>query len=248
MISSATFRQPIIKYPQIPFRAQGYSFGDDFAREAITPTDWPLLYKKTAVGTDAAAMSTTINRLEIVTGANAADNCDIATSGLRLDRIYASGYSGMPDLEGDGATTLTLLIPFVCSSGADNEGFVGIVGNSSALAAPPTTARHMGVYWDRSANTDFLITSADGTTQSTTDTNDTVDTQRHILRITWTGADTAVIDLLTGAGALGTATSTQAVAALNGASEVSYEMHWFVETETTAAKQLNAYGWRAKWT
>lgn len=244
MIGAYLEPRPVSIYPAIGGRSSGYTIGDDFAREALTPTDWPLLYTKAATGTDTSAMSATINRYQLITDVNNGDNVDLRTSGYRFQRNFTNSYSGM-----SSTSILQLDIAFVTSHTTVMEGFVGIVGNVSALTAPPTTTRHMGVYWDISAGANFMLTSANGTTQVTTDTLDTVDVNKKILRITWTGEDTATIELLTAAGALSTASATQTVAALNGSSDISYELHWFAEVESgAAARQLNVYGWRAKWT
>jgi hypothetical protein len=113
------------------------------------------------------------------------------------------------------------------------------------LSALPTTARHMGIYWDISAGANFMLSASDGTTQTTVDTTVPVDTARHILRIIWTGELTGSLQLLTAAGA--NEGTGQTVAAFNGTSGASHEIHWFVQAEAGGAVALTAYPYRVAW-
>ena len=91
-----------------------------------------------------------------------------------------------------------------------------------------------------------MLSSSDGTTQTTVDTTIPLDTAAHILRIIWTGEDAATLQLYTAAGA--SEGTGKTVTALNGTSGNSHEIHWFIQTETTAAKVLRVFPWRVVWT
>lgn len=244
VLSSFKTSGAILKGSLIPYRARGYIFGDDFAREGVIPTGWPTIYQNAETGAGGTnALDSGPNRLVLTTDANAGDDQSERTSGLRIDRDYTSLITGMNQTP---TSQVEIYLPFSITSAADIEGFVGIHSGVSALTALPTTARHLGVYWDISAGANFMLTSSNGTTQVTVDTTTAVSTSIFILRITWTGEDAATIALLTAAGAAsGTA---QTVTAFNGAAGASHEIHWFVQTETTAAKVLRVYPWRVVWT
>lgn len=236
---------PVLGGSFAPLRGRGYVFVENFAREAITPTGWPTLYTNAETGAGGtSSIGTTLNRVSLVTDANTGDDQDMRTSGLRIDRNYPSTVTGMtmPQLQ---TSAVQVDLPFSTSSALANECFVGIHTGVSALTALPTTARHLGVYWDISAGANFMLTASDGTTQTTVDTTIAVDTAVHILRITWTGEDAATLQLYTAAGA--TEGTGQTVSAFNGSSGVSHEIHWFVQTETTAAKTLILYPYRVAW-
>lgn len=238
----------ITKIGGTPMRVQGYIFGDDFAREVFTPTGFPTLYTAAEVGAaGSTSIDATINRANMITDATGAgDNQSFRTSGLRVERNYTSLITGMPGLVGERTASVELHLPFALAAATDTEMFIGIHSGVAALSALPTTARHLGIYCDISAGANFMLSASDGTTQTAVDTTVAVDTAIHILRIRWTAEDTAALQLLTAAGA--TEGTGQAVAAFNGASGVSHEIHWFIETEAAAAKTMRVYPWRIAWT
>lgn len=236
---------PVIKGNSVPFRSRGYVFGDDFSREGITPTGWPTIYTAAETGAGGStALDSGPNRVILTTDANAGDDQTVRTSGLRIDRNYTSLVAGMTQV-GMQTSSVQIDLPFSLTSVADVESFVGIHASTAALTALPTTARHMGVYFDKSAGDNWMLTAADGTTQTTVDTTVAATTAIFILRILWTGEDAATLQLLTAAGA--TSGTGQTVAAFNGASGASHEIVWFVQTETTAAKVMRVYPYRVYW-
>lgn len=230
----------------IPARGRGFVFTDDFAREAITPAGFPTLYTNAETGAGGtSALDATVNRVLLTTDANIGDDQDMRTSGLRIERNYTSLITGMtmPQLQ---TSQVQIDLPFSITAATDIEGFVGIHGGVAALTALPTTARHMGVFWNISAGANFTLSASDGTTQTTVATGTAVSTAVFILRITWTGEDAATLQLYTAAGA--TSGTGQTVAAFNGAVGASHEIHWFVQTEAAAAKVMRVYPYRVAWT
>ena len=146
----------------------------------------------------------------------------------------------------DGRQSLVFDFVFSINTGqaSDTEGFVGVMmSDNSALSALPTTAAHMGVFWDRSADTDYFLTSGNGSAQVTTDTGSTVQTSQRRLRITWTDLDTAVLELFSGTDLL-TSVGTQNITDL-GANELC-QIHFFVQTEANVVKGLRVVEWSLK--
>lgn len=245
LISAYLIPQPVLG-PGPGVRSRGYIFTENWAREAITPTGWPTLYTAAETGAGGSSgMSTTLNRIQLTTDVLAGDDQDVRLSGIRIERNLCSLVTGLPQL-GTTTSQVQLDIPFAIDSAADGEAFIGLHSNVAALTALPTTARHMGVYWDISAGANFTLTAADGTTQSTIGTTVAVDTNIHILRITWTGEDAATLQLYTAAGA--TEGTGQTVAAFNGTTGQSHELHFFVQAEAGGARLLRVYQYRIAWT
>lgn len=245
-ISSFIIGNPLFGGNLIGTRGRSFVIRDDFARESIGPTGFPTLYTNAETGAaGTSSIGQNINRVSLVTDSTGAgDDQDMRTSGLRIDRNYCSLVTGMQSFPDMATDTVQVDMPFSLSQTADTEAFIGIY-TGVALTNLPTTVRHLGVYYDASAGANFMLSSANGTTQSTTDTTVAADTNVHILRVIWTAEDVATIRILTAAGAAEGVTKT--VAALNGTAAQSYELHWFVQTETNAAKTLVLYPWRVAW-
>lgn len=235
----------IRKYGGTPMRVSGYVFTDDWNRESITPTGYPTLYTNAETGgSGSSGINSIINRCSLTTDSTGAgDDQDMRTSGLRIDRNYPSTMTGL--LPDHTTSTVQIDLPFILGATTDIEGFIGIHSGVAALTALPTTARHLGVYWDKSAGNNFMLSSSDGTTQTTVDTTTAFSTALFNLRIIWTAEDAATLQLYTAAGAASGTGAT--VTAFNGSSAASHEIHWFVQTETNAGKSLQIYPWRIAW-
>src|SRR5688572_19705888 len=87
---------PVIAGGNVPYRARGYVFKEDWAREAITPTGWPTIYTNAENGAGGtSAIDSSINAVVLTTDAAAGEDQDMRTSGLRIDRNYPSVITGM---------------------------------------------------------------------------------------------------------------------------------------------------------
>lgn len=246
MMGSYIIPKPILPVGAAP-RARGYILKDDFARQALTPTGWPTIYTEAETGAGGSTtISTALNRILLTTDANAGDDQNLRTSGLRIDRDYCSLVTGMQNIIEIKTDAVQVNMPFSVDVAADGEAFLGLHANTSALTALPTTARHLGVYWDISAGANYMLTSSNGTTQVTVDTTVPVDTSIHILQINWTAENAATIKLMTAAGADEGTGAT--VTAFNLTSGNSHELHWFVQAEAGGAVVLTGYPWMVKWT
>jgi len=239
-------RHPLLKYPDFPIRARGYSYGDDMNRESTTPTGCWTMYTNAENGAGGAtALSLTFCGRIMTTDVTAGNDQHDRVSGIRLERAYQSTITGMRFPAEDVTGTIRTYQPFSVDSAADGEAFIGIHSGVAQINALPTTARHLGVYWDISAGANYMLTSSNGTTQVTVDTTIPVDTAIHILRIDWTGEDAATLQLLTAAGA--TEGTGATVTAFNGTSANAHELTWFVQAEAGGAVVLTYYPWRVSW-
>ena len=164
------------------------------------------------------------------------DDADVRTTGLAFERDATNDNI-------DNRTSLQFDIVFRTDATSDTEGFVGLMlGTDAVLSALPTTAKHFGVFWDRSVSANYFLTSADGTSQTTTDTGVAIVAALRSLRIVWSGDNDAVLTLRSADGT--TLNSTQTVTAL-GASIVA-TIHFFIQTEAAAAKAVVINEWSAK--
>ena len=217
--------------------------GDFFQREALTPTGFPTIYTEAVTGLGSGAMASTGASYILTTGAVTGDDVDLRLSGLALARLPQATFGSIRSLTG----TIDYYTIFNLQSAVNHEGFVGLMGNSvAALTGLPTTAVHMGVYWDISAQANFRITSANGTTQVDDDSGIPLDTTARCLHIQWTGANAATIELLDVTNFAVISGTSFSVTALN--SKAIMFPHWFVQTETTSARALSVGGWIARLT
>ena len=76
----------------------------------------------------------------------------------------------------------------------DLTGFIGVANQVAALTVAPTTVRHAGITWDTSVDGNFRFSTADGTTQTLTATNEALDLTIHKLEITLNGNGTVTLN------------------------------------------------------
>lgn len=222
------------RYPDTPNLSQYGTYGDNFYRNAIDYTGAVTLYSTTVVGTGSFAIQAS-SRGRLLTSATTND--DVSTFTLL-------NFSRIPDTFVN--TSLFIMdIIFSINSTANNNVFIGLLDSQSAITSNPTTAKHMGVLFNDAASANLFLTSADGSTQTTTDSAVAMATNTfYRLNISWTGNNSAVLSLYSGTGRLSTNTlvKTQTVSSLGSADALP--LHFFVKTTTTAAKSAVIYNWQ----
>ena len=226
----------IIGYPAIGSIKQYIVFSDEFNREVLNPTGTVALYTQANnAGTGTTTM--TGSQANIATTGSSSDDTTLRTSELVFTRTS--------DL--DFRTQLNINITFNLSSNSNVQYFVGIVKQVSQLTGLPTTTRHLGCYVDTSASNNMILSSANGTSQVTTDTLSAVSsTAIYKLTINLNGDDSAVITLSqsaagsTSGSLIFTNISSQTVTSLCAGSTFfsGNEIHFYVKTLTTATKTL----------
>jgi len=235
LTAALTTQKKINVYPEFPTNSINSTFIDNFTREAITPTGAYTLYTSASNDGNGSSGITSGNRLHLTTDTSAAgDDESVRLSGFALQRIPTSTVFTST------RNAYKITIVFSITGALTTEGFIGISDQIAALTALPTTARHLGVYWDISAQANWRITSANGTDQVDTDTGEALDTGINRLEIEWTGTNAAVIKFFNGADAT-TASATQTVTAFGMGTG---ELHFFIQTETTAARVLHIREYR----
>ena len=222
-------------YPLLTAIQSNTIAGDEFQREAILPTGGYTLYTTATTGSGSSSIIQG-QELDLSSGTTIADDVDVRLSGQVLSRV-----TEWTELDNRSQLIIDALFRLTDAT-TSTEGFVGIItAVTTSISALPTTARHMGIFWDRSAGANFTLTSADGTTQSTTGTGDAIDTgANHRIRITQTGLDSATIQYYEGVNDA-TATATQTVSAYGVNNSI---LHFFVQTEAAATRGIRVNEWR----
>lgn len=225
-------------YPELTQMVQNSQVVDFFDRDTLNPTNAVAYYTSNITGTASVVM--TSGTVAIATGTTVASDVDVRIDGMLLSR--ASNFI-------DGKGILNIDIIFAPSSAVGNEFFLGILLQSTqtALTALPTTARHIGIRFDDSADTNYVLTSGNNSAQSTTTTGTApVDGTRVRLNINLTGADAATATLFTGSNldtedTVHTVTSYHSGFAINGPSGI----HFFLNNEGGVNEQINVDEWSA---
>lgn len=220
-------------FPQLTGLTNDSTFIDQFNRTSINPTNAYEMYKLVASGTGSASINNEAN-LQLTTGTTATDHSTIRTDEFSLERngLY-------PD---DDRTRIIVTLIGRMSTITSAEGFMGMIGPSQDFTALPTTERHLGIFFNASAGSNWILSSADGTTQVTTDTGIAAAAATTVtVRITQTGINDAIIEFFNGQiQDIGTANATQTVTAYG--ISVSNMMAQAI-TETTVAKSLVLNQW-----
>lgn len=233
--------QPVIKYPNLPIKAKNYWYGDDFDREVLNPTNAVALYTEAVTGTGSGAKTTILPQYRLSTSNATGDDVSLRTNLLNISRTQvASSYM---DTLRPASTNVELWLPFDINTATSTEMFIGLYSNAQeALTALPTTTKHLGVYLDQSAGANWMITSGNAGAQVTNDTEVAADTATHIVHIVWTGDNAATINFMTAAGVV---SDSSTVTALAGTQQ--FEIHWFMQTETTAVRSMDVKPWLMRW-
>lgn len=233
-------------YPSFAQIKQNAIYRDTFSRETLNTTGAYTLYT-TAVDASGTVGIVNQSTCNVKTDVNTNNQAQIHTSGFTFPRT---------DWYADTRSAINLDIIFDCPTTTNVQYFIGILflQPAASLSALPTTKRHMGLYLDTSVSNNFKLSSANNTTQVTTDTGKAVDTSVYRLNIEWTGRDNGLISLygpVTTGGDLtpfGTLIKSQTVTSLIAGSTIfeptnGYEMYAYVKTLTTAAATLEWQEW-----
>lgn len=223
-----------IYFPTPPDLAQFKTYGDEFNRETLVPTDAYLLYTTAATGTGTAAMSLA-RRVRLTTSAVAGDDVDVRTSGFSFCRVAKFT---------DKRSIMEFNIIFALVQTADTEVFIGLDDDGGAITALPTTGIHLGIQYDASASANWFTTSSGGS-QTTEDTSTATSTALVRLRIIINGNNSATMELYTGTG-FTTLAYTDTVTSLAGDAQ-QLVLHFFVQTEAIATPSLDVYEWTVKY-
>src|SRR3990167_174797 len=224
-------------YPLTSSLQKGIILGDTFDRETLTPTGAYTLYTVTSNDGSGTAAIISATRLELVTDLSAAgDDVSVRTSGIYMPRITVSDAINQKSM-------FTLDIVFKLNEITNTEGFIGLHVGGGALSALPTTAAHMGLFWDASAQANFRFTSAENTTQSNNDTTEALSTSVYRLRIIWNGKTSNTIELYSGTSpAINTLVSS--ITSTTTPNSENMQLHFFVQTEALEAKTLIIHEWK----
>jgi len=233
------------KYPRIAQVAKDAILSDEFQREDITPTNAFTLY--TSASNDGNATISLVNGLLRLITDNSASGDDATTrsSGLAFSRVGRA-------VQLDARSQLEVDIIFQPKTTTNTEGFIGLLRSGSALTALPTTARHLGLFWNRGTANDLLLTSGNNSAQATTSTGEAITDQAYRLNIIWNGDNSATLNLFDESTInnelFDNLIATQDVTSLadGAASTLEMELHFFVQTESTAAITLDVHEWRCK--
>lgn len=223
-------------YPALSESSKNFRIVEKFNRATLNPSGFPAFYTTGGNGTPV-----------VNTSGNAYGGLLLNTSGVIGDDtavVSAQAYPRSALWAGIDSTS-QLEADFIWDSTSTNiEFFIGLVYNTAGiLTALPTTARHLGIYVDQSAGANYMLTSANGTTQATTDTGVAVAGATLRINIVWSGNDSAVIRLFSGTN-LDTLRSTHTVTSLGFTVVNPMFIHFFVQTEATAAKGISLYSWQ----
>jgi len=226
------------QYPNLTQLKVNTEIGDDFNRETLTPSDFPLLYA-TAITNSAAITLVNAQSLQMTSGGTINSQSTVRTSQLNLQRTPpATGGTGSDVF--DTRSSLEFVSIFKVSATTTMEAFVGLLDSEAALTGLPTTASHLGLQLNTASSANYFFTSADGSTQTTVDTG-VSSTDNVILVIKWTGDNSASMELFNISGVSQFSTAVTALGTVT-----SMELHFFTENLASAGKTLTVDEWKFK--
>lgn len=235
----------IIAYPSIQQIRQFIILRDDFTREVLNPASTLALYTTTnGQGTGTSSILSGLQN-QIQTTAVSGDNTDC--------RASAVGFVRSNSVD-NNRSQLTFDFIWLDNETTARKIFIGIGGVSFGLGmtALPTTTRHLGLYLDTAVSNNYKLSSADGTTQTTTDTGIAVQsTTNNRLQILWNGDDSATINYFTTTTAgttilPQTLVKSQTVSSFSAGSIAAYNARCFIITSAASAKNIFWRGWQVQ--
>lgn len=234
-------------YPSFPSVQANIGFGDTFNRESLNVTNAYALYTVGVTGAGTANIWNTtktnshyLRAIDILTSSSLNDDVDVRTSGYTFERKLAfTDQSSIPLLL---SSIISIDIVFTLNSLTSLNFFVGALGNGAHITSLPTTDPHMGLFADTTGTGNFVFSNADGTNQKTTDTGVPIDATTRLYRVVFNG--TSIIHSLYSDGLGNTLQFTTSHTTNFPSSGGSYELHFFMKTLTTAAKEILIKSWR----
>ena len=225
----------VLIYPQVIRLYSGCIVGDSFNREDITPTGAYTLYGTGGTGTPIFAIDSG-RSLKLTTTTVSGDSASVRTSEFTFQR--KSQFI-------DTRSSLSFDSIFFLGQSTLTKGFVGILQTIGATTTLPTTTLGAGVYWDTTAGNNFMLTSADGSTQTTTDTGEPISS--HVgegntirVNVTLTSPTSGIVSLYSNANTYSTLLKSQTISAnING----TFQVNFFVSTDTTALRSIDVAEW-----
>lgn len=225
----------IQSFPQFKQPTIQSTIFDQFSRETLNPTDFAVYYAAT-LGSGASQSVSGSDSLFVSTGTTINTIADIRISQLSLNRTRRFGDEQINSFEIDmiwDSIDIT-----------DVETFYGIIDTQAGLSALPTTARHLGIFVDTGGVGNYILSSGNGSAQSTTDTGVAIATGPFRVNIIWDGDNTATIRLFSGTGFL-TLESTHIVTSLNVGGRALL-LHLYLKTLGAANKRTRWFQWTVK--
>lgn len=231
----------VYSYPQLGQIKQNSTIQEQWSRLTLLPTNSYTLYTESKTGSGTDDTTTNLGFLTMATSTSTSDLNDVYVSGALISRLSRIIYN---------RSAIHLQLIFSCQDTTNINNFIGLYLSSSALSAVPSTASHMGILMNPTNNANFVLSSSDGTTQTTTDTGRAIDNKLYLLDILWNGNNSATISLygphVSGQDFLNNLIKTQTVTALHSSGDqpfLPYVLHFFVQTTTTAARVLKVGEW-----
>ena len=224
-------------YPQLSDLFAGCIIKDEFSRTTLMPSGSYTLYTTTAA-TSGTATIVAHKNLRLTTAATGNDYVTITTTGQCFPRASRS-----PDT--DPRSTLTLEIIFNPTQATACKGFIGFTSSATALTALPTTAEHIGLFYDTTGTGNYMLSYANGSAQTTSDTGVAISTNIVDMQIIWNSATTATINFYNSSGTL--VKSLSAVSFFADSFESPILQFISIATTTTAAS-LDIEEWSVKCT
>lgn len=227
-------------YPDLNQCKQYSQILEEFSRESLNPTNFPQIYTATAASSGTANI---VNGgfLRMATAATLNDYESLRTSGLTFARTPS--WNAL-----DLRSVINMDILFRISGPLTSiQMFIGLLDTAAAVTALPTTARHMGMYIDTSVNGNWFLSSANGSTQSATDTGIAFDANSRRLNINWTGTDAATITQYTSTNNYANSEASKTVTSLSLSGDFGIEFVIFLKTLNTAAKDVDINEYRVQY-
>lgn len=216
-------------YPDLSGITKDGIFIDQFNRVTLNPTGAYQIYGTAVINSGAVAMSDS-NLVNMSTGTTISSTVRFFGDELSLERLGL-----VPDLK----TVVEINIWFNSATTQTNkEFFIGVTEQNVTLAGVPTTQRHAGVIVNTASSNNLILSSGNGSAQSTSDTGTAIDGTVYRINIVWITGTTAEIALFNLAGTQIGSTLTGGDFALDSA-----VMQNYLENLSAADTDISIFQW-----